>query len=85
MNGDLNLEGKRLFKEYSKMISEAGFKIPMPESNTDRFIKKDVTGLTTEETFVLFRFNPNNTVSAQDAMNEYQRLLKFRSRVDRNK
>jgi hypothetical protein len=74
MNGDLSLQGKSLLKEYNKMIIHAGFTIPISEiSNTDKFIHKDVSDLTAEEIYVLYRFNPiEGSVDVGKAIREYR-------------
>jgi hypothetical protein len=82
MNGDLNLEGKTLLKEYNKMIRHAGYEIPVSEvSNTERFIRKDVQDLSAEEIYVLYRFDPiEGSVNVGKAIREYANSLSFLKR-----
>lgn len=81
MNGDLNLEGKTLLKEYNKMIMHAGYEVHIPEvSNTERFIKKDVFDMTAEEIYILYRFNPaEGLVNVSQAIKEYEQSMSFKN------
>lgn len=77
MNGDLNLEGRTLLKEYNKMIRCVNYEVPVQEiSNTERFIKKDTSDLTAEELYVLYRFNPSNgSINVNQTIQEYTKTL----------
>jgi hypothetical protein len=78
MNGDLNLKGKTLLKEYNKMIGRAGYTIPVSNiNNTNLFIKKDLSDLSPEEIYVLYSFNPlKETVNVGKALKEYYTSIK---------
>lgn len=59
MNGDLTEKGISLYKEYYIMINRAGFTIELPtQDNTDKFLKKDLTGLSNAEVYLLYNFDP---------------------------
>jgi hypothetical protein len=74
MNGDLSLKGKTLLREYNKMIEHANYTIPIPiNSNTDLFIQKDLTGLSSEEIYILYSFDPvKGAVNVNRKLNEYR-------------
>ena len=78
MNGDLNLKGKTLLREYNKMIGRAGYKYPFSSvSNTDVFIQKDLSDLSPEEIYVLYSFNPRKgNINVGKALNEYYASIK---------
>lgn len=77
MNGDLNLEGRTLLKEYNKMIRLLNYEVPIQEvSNTELFIKKDITDLTAEEIYILYRFNPaDGMVNINKTIIEYNKSM----------
>lgn len=60
MNGDLNDEGKTLTKSFVKISQSAGFKLNYSEddSNTDNYLKQNLSGLSEEEKTYLEMFNP---------------------------
>lgn len=78
MNGDLNLKGKTLLKEYNKLIEQAGYTIPISNvSKTDLFIQKDLSGLSSEEVYVLYSFDPREeNVNIGRALKEYYTSIK---------
>lgn len=60
MNGDLNENGTELINDFLEISQKAGFNLnhDVKHKNTDKFLKKNLEGLSEEEIMLLELFNP---------------------------
>lgn len=76
MNGDLNQKGMKLYNEYRKIISFAGYDMPKLNIQTSDFLKEDAADLTDQERYLLHSFNPkNDKIDIRQKIKDYNILF----------
>lgn len=76
MNGDLTSKGLQLYKEFHKIIKQAGFDMNQQINKTNTLLVEDTTNLTNFEIYLLHNYRPNDgLINIGETLKEYEQML----------